>query len=361
MAAGGMNKAGPVTFAVGLISVGLVLLLYNLGAVTALGWVWKLWPLLLIGIGLEYFVKRSLHREGEVHFHLPSIILIILFMLLGGAAYAISSVGFSLGGLAGGIPWYHEDRLTYVRSWESGAVPVNAGERLLVDNKLGMIELLPAGDGELSVQAVIRASESGPARSLAGQMEPKVTRADGLVTVQVPNTENWERINNRVATDLTIRVPRGLAVEIQSGAGRVAAGDLDNDLKFDGNTGSVELNNLSGRMEVRNNTGRIEIKNPGGDVIAGTNTGSIKMTSDRPLAAGYELTSSTGLVFMEIPGDSSLKINAVSRTGNISVTGAPDGQVRRDGLRAEYHHTLGEGKGEAELEVGTGSVQIILR
>jgi|GEM_PF-5335890 len=85
------------------------------------------------------------------------------------------------------------------------------------------------------------------------------------------------------------------------------------------------------------------------------------MTADRPLDAGYELTSNTGLVYLQLPGDSSLRINAVSRTGNISVTGLPDAQVRRDGLRAEYNHTLGEGKGKADLEVGTGSVRIIAR
>ncbi len=361
MAVKGINKAGPVTFAVGLISAGLALLLYNLGAIPTLGWVWKLWPLLLIGIGVEYFVKRALHREEEINFHLPSIILILLLIMAGGAVYAVSGVGSSLGGLVGGMPWYHDNRLTYLRSWESGAVPVNDGERLRVENNLGVIELLPARDGELSVQAVIRAPETGPARSLAEQVEPEVTRADGLVTVAAPDAGSVERVFNRVVTDLTIRVPKGLDVEVQSGSGRVVAGDLDNNLKLDGNTGSLELINLSGRIEVRNNTGRIEIKDPGGDVIAETNTGSIEMTSDRPLDAGYELTSSTGLVYLQLPGDSSLQINAVSRNGNISVTGLPDGQVRRDGLRAEYNHILDEGKGKADLEVGTGSIRIIAR
>jgi len=131
MAVRGINKAGPVTFAVGLISAGLALLLYNLGVITTLGWVWKLWPLLLIGIGVEYFVKRALHRGEEIHFHLPSIILILLLIMAGGAAYVISGVGSNFDGLLDGMSWHHDDRMTYSRSWESGAVPVNPGERLL--------------------------------------------------------------------------------------------------------------------------------------------------------------------------------------------------------------------------------------
>jgi hypothetical protein len=76
MAAKGMTKAGPITLAVGLIAGGGVLLFYNLGAVKNLDWLWKLWPVLLIGVGLEYFIKRALIREEEVHFHVPSILLI---------------------------------------------------------------------------------------------------------------------------------------------------------------------------------------------------------------------------------------------------------------------------------------------
>ncbi|KJS12336.1 MAG: hypothetical protein JL56_14765 [Desulfotomaculum sp. BICA1-6] len=361
MAVKGINKAGPVTFAVGLIGAGLTLLLYNLGAVTTLGWMWKLWPLLLIGIGVEYFIKKALHREDEVHFHVPSIILILILILVGGTAYATTNVGPNLDRILDGMPWYNEDRMTYARSWESEAVPVNAGDRLMVENNLGLIEFLPAEGGELSVRAVIRAPESGPVRNQAEQVEPEIIQEGGLITVKVPDTRSGDGPFNRVVTDLSVYVPTELAIEVLSGTGRVVAGGLDNDLKLDGNTGSVEFKNMSGRVEVRNNTGRIEIKNPGGDVKAQTNTGSIEMTSDRALGANYELTSNTGRVYLQMPGDSNLKINAVSRTGNVSVTGLPQAEMRRDGARAEYNHTMGEGKGVADLEVGTGSVQIIVQ
>jgi len=361
MAVKGNNKAGPVTFAVGLIGAGLTLLLYNLGVVTTLGWMWKLWPLLLIGIGVEYFIKKAMHREDEVHFHVPSIILILILILIGGAAYATANAGPHLDRFIGGMPWYDEARMTYARNWESDAVPVKAEDRLVVENSLGLIEFLPAGGEELRVRAIIRAPESGPARNQADRVEPEITQSGGLITIKAPDIRNGDGPFNRIVTDLSVFVPTGLAIEVQSGTGRVVADGLDNDLKLDGNTGSVEFKNMSGRVEVRNNTGRIEIKSPGGDVKAQTNTGSIEMTSDRPLDANYELTSNTGRVYLQMPGDSNLKINAVSRTGNISVTGLPQAEMRRDGARAEYNHTMGEGKGVADLEVGTGSVQIIVQ
>lgn len=362
MATRGMPKAGPVTLALGLIGGGLALLLYNLGAVQSLGWMWKLWPVLLIGIGVEYFVKKSLHRDQEVHFHVPSIILIIFLIMIGGAAYATTYVGRNLDRFLDQMPWYHEDQLTYSRCWESGDVPVEAGDRLVLENNVGLINLLPAEEGtDLRVRAVIRSPESGPARELADRVEPQVEQEDGRIIVSVPDTSNGPGLTGRVVTDLTVYVPGGMDLEVHSGTGRVVARDLEANVTQEGNTGSVEFTNVAGKVEVQNNTGRIEIKDPGGDVTAKTNTGSIEMSSERPLNGEYRLTSNTGRVYVQLPGESDLRISAVARTGSISVTGLSDAGMHRDGPRVEYNHTIGDGQGEADLEVGTGSVQITVR
>ena len=350
----GMSKAGPVTLALGLIGGGLALLLYNFGAVAGLGWLWKLRPVLLMGVGVEYFIKKYFNRDEEVHFHVPSIILILVLIIIGGAAYVATNR------LLDHVPW-HQEHMTYSRSWESGAVAMEPGDVLSVESKRGMVELLPAEGEELQVRAVVRAPETGPAREAAGRVNPAVEHENGGVEVTVPGDEDWWNGHHRVVTDLVILVPGGVDVEVQSGTGRVTANSLEGNIEVDGNTGTVELNNVAGKIEARNNTGRMEIKNPGGDVKAETNTGSIEMSAEHPLNGNYRLASSTGRVALEIPGDSDFKINAVSTTGNVSVTGLPGGNMRRDGPRAEYSNTMGSGLGLADLKVGTGSIQITVK
>ena len=88
-------KAGPITLASGLILGGAALLLYNFGAIPSLAWLWKISPLLLVGIGMEYFLKRLLNHdpETEVRFSIASLLLIIVLILVGGMIYNAGVVG----------------------------------------------------------------------------------------------------------------------------------------------------------------------------------------------------------------------------------------------------------------------------
>lgn len=87
MAGRGTVKAGPVTLALGLMVSGL--LLYNFDVISRPEQVWKLWLLLLIGLDVEYFAKRAMNKEAEVHLHAALIIVMILV----GNVIARSSAG----------------------------------------------------------------------------------------------------------------------------------------------------------------------------------------------------------------------------------------------------------------------------
>lgn len=352
-----MSKAGPITLALGLVIGGLVLLLHNLGAIANLEWLWKLWPVLIIGIGLEYFIKRVLVQEEDVHFHIPSLLLILLLILLGGITYAASNIGRNIDSFIGGIP-FHQTSLDYSRNWQADPVAVKAGEQLVIDNRVGRVELLP-GDGDVvQVSAVIQSPGHGPARELVDKLNPGIRRENGrvLVTVpQVPDTDSG--LTGYIVTDFKITVPDGVHVQVQSGTGRVIAQNMDINLAITGTTGSIELNNIGGNVEARNNTGRLEVLDPGGDLIAETNTGSIKVASSKPLNGQYNLKSNTGKISLMMPKNSDLVMEARSATGRVSVLGLPDDRSK-SGPSDEYSYTLGAGKGRADLEVGVGTINI---
>jgi len=54
------KKAGPVTLALGLIFFGVVLLIANVAGTGVLAAALKYWPVLLIGLGVEYFASKPI-------------------------------------------------------------------------------------------------------------------------------------------------------------------------------------------------------------------------------------------------------------------------------------------------------------
>lgn len=355
MTAKGIVKAGPITLALGLIIGGLVLLLFNFGAFTDLGWLWNLWPLLLIGIGLEYFIRKAQNKEQEVHFHVPSIILIIFLLIAGGVSYAAVNIGRNINNFTWGFP-FHQANLEYSRTWESPEpVAIGAGELLSVQNQRGRVQLVPAAGDTITVVATIQSPEHGPSRELAERLEPAIVRQEGGVLIMVP--EDTNQASRQVLTDLKVMVPGHIDVLVDSAIGRVIAENLEINLKVNGGVGSVELSRIGGNIEVVNNTGQIKVADPGSNITATTNTGSLEVSSASPLAGNYDLQSNTGRVNLTLPKDSDLAIRAESRTGRVSVQGLPDGGGQ-GGPGDQYSHTLGSGKGTADLRVGTGAIKI---
>ena len=354
MTAKGIVKAGPITLALGLIIGGLVLLLYNFGAVRNLSWLWNLWPLLLISIGLEYFIRKAINREQEVHFHVPSIILIIILLIAGGISYAAVNIGRNIDNFAG-FP-FHQTNLAHSRTWESPEpVAIEAGELLSIQNQRGRVELVPAEGNTITVVATIRSPEHGPSRDLAERLAPEIVRQNDGVIINVPESDT--QAGRQLLTDLKVMVPEHIDVLVDSTTGRVIAENLDINLKVNGGVGSVELSKIGGNIEVVNNTGRIKVAEPGGNITATTNTGSLEVSAGSPLSGNYQLQSNTGRINLTLPKDSDLAIKAESRTGRVSVQGLP-GVSGQDGPGDQYNLTLGSGKGTADLRVGTGSIKI---
>ena len=346
-------KAGPVTLALGLIAGGVVLLLHNFGLIKSLDWLWKLWPVILIAVGAEYFIKKALSQE-DVKFHVPSLFLIVILIIAGGVGYAAANLGKNLDGIVDGLPW--NENLTYSRTWEAESVVMQAGEELLIENKTGKIKLLQASGNELKVKAIIRSRENGSSRELAEKLNPSVNKEGSRVSVRVPEISDMRNI----AVDFEVTVPPQVNMVVDSGVGRLTAERLSNNLSVNGSAGSIEVREINGNLEIENNTGRVEVYEPGGDLLAKNNTGSIEVKSERPLSGKYELKSNTGRVSLEMTRTSNLTIEAKAQTGSINLEGI-DGNVEGSGPSKKYNQTVGNGKGQAKLEVGTGSISIKVR
>lgn len=347
-------KAGPVTLAAGLIVGGVVLLLYNLEVIPSLVWLWKLSPVLLIGIGAEYFLKQALIRDPdvEVRFSGVSLVLIVVLILAGGTIYAATAAGSTAWNLFQSMPWWGDQ--SYSRTWESQPLEVRAGDRLVVSNDTGKIDLLPSEDGQLGLRVTIHAPSGGPAREAADRIQLEPRRSGSEITVAAPDT-GFDRL---VSYDLEIMAPPGLDTSVANALGEVAARDLQSNLEITGG-GRIVLQRVAGNLTVRNQSGSIEITEPGGDVTASAGLGTIIVTASRPLSGSYKLDCDSGRIEFELPAESDLALSAATDLGRVSVSGLPGSDSLEEGGGAsEYGATLGSGKGRADLRVETGSIEI---
>ncbi|MTI81909.1 MAG: hypothetical protein FH758_13745 [Firmicutes bacterium] len=76
-------KTGPVTLSLALIITGMSMLLINLGGIESFNTLWKFWPLLLVGLGIEYFIRKLIHKDVDIRFSIGSIFAIIMLVIAG--------------------------------------------------------------------------------------------------------------------------------------------------------------------------------------------------------------------------------------------------------------------------------------
>lgn len=363
-------KVGPVTLALGLIALGGGLLGSNLGytGVTA---VLKFWPLLLIGLGVEYFIRRLTGKEKEIHFSIPSSFLIGLIIIFSVAASALYSIIpgnlFDLGLLG--------NNASYIRQWQGDPVTISPGSSLEVSNKMGDIDITASPDDKLHLSASIEGRESSGDRARAAAEAVVIHVKTGPVT-KVYTTQADGFGKKGVAVKFQLAIPPGLNIDtgnnlgnitarglsaenimLQSSAGRVVVEDCTGNIGAENKLGEIEISGVKGDIKAQAAMGRITIKNPRGDVTATTRNGSINLESDNPLNGNYVLRGDNGEITLRLPRSSDLMIKASTKNGGISglenIKGQPGSQSGET--------SLGSGKGSADLETRNGRIDVLIK
>jgi len=367
-------RVGPITLAVGLVIIGLAVLAYNFKLLPSLETAWKLWPLLLIGVSAEYLIRKMLNKENrDIHFHVPSLLLIGLIVLFGSIVNAIASTD-----IAGVIKEnVFEERQSYQRLWQSEPLAVAAGSRIVIDSKRGLVQLRPSSDGKLHVKARINAwaGNLDKARKLAEKVEVGVEPGNPLrITSEpaLPDVGHWRTGNYSVT--LTVEVPAGVMLELQNEMGNIEASDLVGQFTLTGKMGQVKVSNITGDMEincengdivtdgvkgnleVQNRNGSITVRDPGGNVVASSNNSSLELNSKIPLSGQYDLSTDNGRVKLFLPKNSNLNIKAESKNGSISGS-VLTGKVSGNRVN-EASGVLCDGKGTAWLRTENGEIVV---
>ncbi|MFX4262215.1 DUF4097 family beta strand repeat-containing protein [Pelotomaculum propionicicum] len=362
-------KAGTVTLALGLVGIGLGMLVYNFGGLPSLQNIWKLWPLLLICLGLEYFIRRMWNKESEVVFHIPSVLLIGAVVLAGSAASAVYSA--DIDSILDDTVF--RERISYTRHWQAEPFTPAEGSRLELENENGTLRIRASEDGILRATAEIISYGSTEEKARTEAESKEIIIEKGMTTRIIAEREGTSRGFNGVV-NLTVEIPPGLIVLAQSSNGSIEADNAEGRFTVRTENGKVNLRDLDGSLEVKSENGRItaagisgnisaatengeiRIENPGGDVVAESENGAIELASERPLDKNYFLQSMQGKLNIRLPNTSNLEIEARTSHGRISGMGADSnaGAVQSGSDRLK----LGTGNGSARLITENGSIQV---
>ena len=153
--------------------------------------------------------------------------------------------------------------------------------------------------------------------------------------------------------DLKIGVPSGKKCEIYLGCGGINAMDLSADLSLSTHSGQITANGMKGKLDTESGSGRIEISAVEGEVEVDTGSGSV-VASD----IDGELSIDTGSGSLRLRSVKGAKVEADTGSGSIS---AEDLQCEDLSLETGSGSVDGKNLNCEEVEIGTGSGSIDLK
>jgi len=371
------RRAGPITLAVGLIFFGLVMLISNLTGIGLLASVFKFWPILLMALGIEYFIKSYISKKKNedegARFHFPTVIIILLVTFIGFCGQQAAGLlqNRELAGLINEA--IAGNAFSYTHQFTSK--PVKPGlTKVRAEEHKGNFDIRPSSDGMLHVNASIVGW--GPSEVDAKKRAEfvKINISEGsVINISRGHDRSFQ---GRRQADIKYRleIPDGVDIEIENGLGDIKANNLASNILIDNQNGDVSLTDIKGNVvvngengqlscrsiygnvDVRMRTGDIEIFEPYKDVRVTNRNGRIELSGSKTLDSNYNIINRNGEIVCRIPEESNVKISAQLDTGSIG------GSL---GLRAErLPEPGGSGdvtRGTAVLGNGEGSINIFNR
>lgn len=288
------QERGPSLWAILLIVVGVIWLLAEADIITGenLSVLFRMWPILLIGIGLELLVGRR-SRALSTLIILGTVAILIGLML----------VGPSLG-LAAHAEVTRETFTQPLEGAESAQISVGVG--------VGELNVRALDDSNNLFDADIR---------YLGNVHYQAQGSDGNVSVSLENdTEginwfgfidifNWFDDESDVRWDIGISPSVPVDLSLSTGTG---GADLD--------LSSLQLSGLN----VNSGTGGITLTMPAVEgetyrALVSLGTGGATINLENGIATNLRVNSGTGGVTIDVPDDAPIRLEANSGTGGISV------------------------------------------
>ncbi|MDF2892059.1 MAG: hypothetical protein K0R80_2426 [Clostridia bacterium] len=275
------KKVGTITLAVGLIILGLVLFANNFTNIEIKD-IYKYWPVLLIGVGLEMFVYMILHRQDEnVKLRIDGLFIAFMIAVI---IFSSSFNGFSFSPkfsfnpfqanvLVDGVRYKSELKETIIKDNVSKDFKIN---KLTARNSFGDVKLQPYDQAYIKVEAQVKVKYNDE-KAAKDYIKEVVKIIEGEQTQIYSAEYNGIHKNEygKAQVDFVIYVPNEVYSEVYNSFGDINAQGITKDLAVTNQHGDVIVKDIGGNVSVKNSFGEIEIKGVGGKLDANNQHGDI--------------------------------------------------------------------------------------
>jgi hypothetical protein len=196
------------------------------------------------------------------------------------ARIGVASVGIALS-----LPAFARDE--YTRAFDK-SVPVQPGQRLVLEHSLGSIDIHTHSSRDVIVHADIKVSagSEAEAKSFADNIAILVEPSSTLLNVRTryPEKPSSHQLSYSVNYDVTI--PQNMPLQVRNSFGSVsvsgAQGGSDiktshGSLRFDDGGGQLRLENAFGSVQMNGNKGDVAVENTNGSVNVSGILGSLTL------------------------------------------------------------------------------------
>jgi hypothetical protein len=218
---------------------------------------------------------------------------------------------------------------------------LSPGSQLEVINVNGQISAEPAsGDAvEILAERTARASSEDAAKDLLARTEMREEVSDSRVRIEV-RAPRWNGPGGQQIR-WTIKVPRGVAVDLRTINGGVTLRGLDSDIRARATNGGIKGSGIK--------TSNVD--------ASVTNGGVVIELANAPADGAIDLESVNGGVELALPAESKADITARCVNGGIAVTGL-ELEIVGEQTRRKVAGKLNGGGARVTLETTNGGVKL---
>lgn len=144
--------------------------------------------------------------------------------------------------------------------------------------------------------------------------------------------------------------------KINSVSGKIVIGNMIGNLRANTVSGKMVIDSMDGNIECDSVSGKIGVGKATGEVKANTVSGKIEVDV-KELGGDFDINTTSGSVYIDLPKESSFKFDADSMSGRISTYF--DNQLSYNRSKRKANGTVGESpKFEIQIETTSGKISV---
>ncbi len=319
------KRIGLITFAITLISLGVLLLMRNFLNINLKTIISIAWPCIIILFGIEFIITKIIlsKKQEDIRAYVDPLSTILLSIIIVIASiyssfsfndrFGFSTIikSFDLGDISRVVSNYKDESI-YNYSY---SIDSKNKEELQIINSFGNVEITEGLGENIEITAEIRIRYNDEA--YAEELSKSIVKIDETRSViNVLSDIDSSKYDRDRAGDIgvsyNIRVPRPIKVNVDNKFGNTAVKSNKKDVEINNQHGNIEVVDITGAAKLKNSFGNTTVKNISADVEVDSEHGNIVVKNVKGDLFAYNQ-------FGNIDVDNANKFTKIiSKNGNIS-------------------------------------------